>query len=116
MVWGVCRRVLQNHHDAEDAFQATSLVLARKAASIVPREKLGNWLYGAAYQTAVKARAKRTKRRGREGQVPDMPEPIAAPDELRDELVESLDRELSRLPEKYRTPIVLCDLESRTHG
>ena len=115
MVWGVCRRVLRDHHDAEDAFQATFLVLARKAASVMPREKLGNWLYGVAYQTAMKARAMRAKRRGREGQVPDMPEPMAAPDDLRDELAESLDRELSRLPEKYRIPIVLCDLEGRTH-
>ena len=104
MVWGVCRRVLRDHHDAEDAFQATFLVLARKAASIMPREKLGNWLYGVAYQTAMKARAMRAKRRGREGQVPEMPEPEAAcPTSLRDDLTELLDQELSRLPEKYRT-------------
>jgi RNA polymerase sigma factor (sigma-70 family) len=115
MVWGVCRRVLRDHHDAEDAFQATFLVLARRSASIAHREKLGNWLYGVAYQTAMKARAKRTKRRGREGQVPDMPEPTVMPDELRDDLAESLDRELSRLPEKYRLPIILCELEGRSH-
>ncbi len=115
MVWGVCRRVLRDHHDAEDAFQATFLVLARKAASVMPREKLGNWLYGVAYQTAMKARAMRAKRRLREGQVSEVPEPMAVRDDLQDELAESLDRELSRLPEKYRTPIILCDLEGWTH-
>jgi RNA polymerase sigma factor (sigma-70 family) len=115
MVWGVCRRILRDHHDAEDAFQATFLVLARRAASVMPREKVGNWLYGVAYQTAMKAMAMRTKRRLRESQVSDMPEPEVASHDPRDELAESLDGELSRLPEKYRTPIVLCDLEGRSH-
>jgi RNA polymerase sigma factor (sigma-70 family) len=115
MVWHLCRRVLRDHHDAEDAFQATFLVFARKASSVVPREMLGNWLYGVAHQTALKARAVRAKRRMRETQVLDMPEPTMVPHDLRDALSDCLDRELSRLPEKYRIAIVLCDLEGRTH-
>src|SRR5262245_990454 len=66
MVWGVCRRVLRDVHDVEDAFQATFLVLVRKAASIVPREMVANWLYGVAHQTALKARATAARRKGRE--------------------------------------------------
>ena len=115
LVWGVCRRVLRHHHDAEDAFQATFLVLARKAASVMPREKLGNWLYGVAYQTAMKARATRAKRRVRERPAREMTEPEAVPDEHADELLSRLDREVARLPEKYRLPIILCELEGKTH-
>src|SRR5579862_8862500 len=76
MVFGVCRRILSHQQDAEDAFQATFLVLVRKAATIVPREMVGNWLYGVAYQTAVKAKAMASKRQAREKQVEEMPEPI----------------------------------------
>jgi RNA polymerase sigma-70 factor (ECF subfamily) len=114
VVWGVCCRVLRDHHDAEDAFQATFLVLARKAPSVMIGDKLGNWLYRVAYKTAMKAKAGRTKRRMREIQVLHMPEPITVRDDLRDAFAEILDRELSRLPEKYRTPIVLCELRGKS--
>jgi RNA polymerase sigma-70 factor (ECF subfamily) len=79
MVWGVCRRTLERHDDAEDAFQATFLVLLRKADSIWPRERLGNWLYGVAYKTACKARQTAVKRYSREKQVDTMPEPPTEP-------------------------------------
>src|SRR5580704_7906941 len=65
MVWGVCRRILRSHQDVEDAFQATFLVLVRKAASIAPREMVANWLYGVAHQTALNARAAAARRKGR---------------------------------------------------
>jgi RNA polymerase sigma factor (sigma-70 family) len=114
MVWGVCRRVLFNHHDAEDAFQATFLVLLRKAASISRRELLANWLYGVAHQTALKARATTAKNRSRERQVTQMPEPESKQQELWHELEPLLDQELSRLPQKYRSAVVLCDLQGKT--
>jgi RNA polymerase sigma factor (sigma-70 family) len=117
MVLGVCRRVLLHDQDAEDAFQATFLVLARKAGSVAPRELIGNWLYGVAYNTALKARALNAKRRGRERQVRTMPElqPARQDRDLWGDLQPLLDRELSRLPDKYRFPVVLCDLEGKTH-
>ncbi len=114
MVWGVCRRVLSNHHDAEDAFQATFLVLVRRAASVRPREQVGNWLYGVAHQTALKARALRARRRTTERQLTDMPEPAVPANDLSNDLQPLLDQELSRLPDKYRVAIVLCDLEGKT--
>jgi RNA polymerase sigma factor (sigma-70 family) len=113
MVWGVCRRLLRSPHDAEDAFQATFLVLVRKATTVMPREMVGNWLYGVAHQTAVRLRATAAKRGVREMQMMEMPEPVVA--EARgDDLLLLLDQELSCLPEKYRVMIVLCDLESKT--
>src|SRR5262249_28273585 len=101
-------------HDAEDAFQATFLVLVRKAASIASRDLLANWLYGVAHQTALKARSVAARRRERERQGTDMPETATADESLWHHLLPMLDQELSRLPEKYRTAIVLCDLEDRT--
>jgi RNA polymerase sigma factor (sigma-70 family) len=114
MVWGVCRRVLTNYHDAEDAFQATFLVLVRRAASIASPALLANWLYGVAHQTAIKARATVAKRKMRERQVTEMPEPAGVEQNLWNDLQPLLDQELSRLPEKYRGVIVLCDLEGKT--
>jgi RNA polymerase sigma factor (sigma-70 family) len=114
MVWGVCRRVLGNHHDAEDAFQAAFLVLTRKAASIYPRAKVGCWLHGVARQTALKARATRAKRRVRERPVTEVPEPAVMDQDLWHDLEPLLDQEVTRLPEKYQTVIVLCDLEGKT--
>jgi RNA polymerase sigma factor (sigma-70 family) len=115
MVWGVCRRILRNHQDAEDAFQATFLVLLHKASSITRPELLGNWLYGVAYYTAKNAKRMAARRRGRERQVSEMaqPEPVAEEEVLR-ELRSLLDEELSRLPEKYRVPVVLCELQGKS--
>ena len=114
MVWGVCRRMLPHHHDAEDAFQATFLVLARNAAAVRKREMVANWLYGVAHRTALKARAMTEKRRTREKQVMNMPEPEAVQQDSSPELDALLDQELAGLPDKYRSAIVLCDLECKT--
>src|SRR5437868_13514295 len=97
MVWGVCRRVLRNYHDAEDAFQAAFLVFVRKAGSIAARELVANWLYGVAHQTALKARATAAKKNARERQVREMPEPAVADQDLWSDLQPLLDEELSRL-------------------
>jgi RNA polymerase sigma factor (sigma-70 family) len=110
MVLGVARRVVGNAADVEDIFQATFLVLVRKAASIRPRETLGNWLYGVAYRTALKVRSTAARRRAKERQ---MARPRAPEEEVGEELLRLLDKELSRLPDKYRLPVVLCDLEGR---
>jgi RNA polymerase sigma factor (sigma-70 family) len=114
MVLGVCRRILGDTPDAEDAFQATFLVLVRKAATVLPREMVANFLHGVAFQTARKARAQMARRRARERQVIAMPEPEAVPEEVWDDLLPLLDRELSLLPAKYRVPVVLCDLEGKS--
>src|SRR5262245_37841124 len=102
MVWGVCRRVLRNYRDAEDALQATFLVLVRKAAAIESRELLANWLYGVAHQTALKARATAAKRNEREGRLTEMPEPAVADRGIWRDLQSLLDEELSRLPSMYQ--------------
>jgi RNA polymerase sigma factor (sigma-70 family) len=113
LVWGVCRRLLE-HHDAEDAFQATFLVLFHKATSVQPREMVANWLHGVAYQTALHSRRTVARRRARERQVPEMPEPEAVERDLWADLKPLLDQELSRLPDKFRSVLILCDLEGST--
>ncbi len=111
MVLGVCQRVLRNVHDAEDAFQATFLVLARKASSVMPREMVGSWLYGVAYRTAMKARTMNAKRRTKERLAGERSRSDSSADEG---LLEQLDHELNRLPEKYRIPVVLCELQGKS--
>jgi HlyD family secretion protein len=115
MVLAVCRRVLRNAHDADDAFQATFLVLIRKAASIAQPELLGNWLYGVAYRVAVKARANAARRSEHERRTPVIPLEDPLLDVNSRELRAVLDAELSHLPEKYRVPLVLCYLEGKTN-
>ena len=113
MVMGVCRRLLHHAEDAEDVFQATFLILARKAATVVNRDAVGSWLYRVAFRTAQEARAMRRRRRAREQQLAEASHPATAAAEVQD-WRPVLDQELSRLPEKYQAPIVLCDLEAGT--
>jgi RNA polymerase sigma factor (sigma-70 family) len=113
MVWRLCLRVLGHFQDAEDAFQATFLVLARRASSVVKRESVGSFLYGVAYRTALDAKAINARRRSREKQVEAMPQPAFIPDETQD-WRPWLDHELNLLPETYRAVIVACDLEGRS--
>jgi RNA polymerase sigma factor (sigma-70 family) len=110
MVHGVCRRILRNHADADDAFQATFLVLARRARVVHPRALLGNWLYGVAYRTALESKRAAAVRRARERSAAEMRTPTTTnpvPPDLR----EVLDRELATLPDVYRAAVILCDLE-----
>jgi RNA polymerase sigma factor (sigma-70 family) len=111
MVLGVCRRILGSDADSEDAFQATFLVLVRKAPSLMARSVLGDWLHGVARYTALKAKAAAGHRLAKE-QV--MARPDATVEQDRNDWLPLLDDELARLPEKYRLPIVLCDLEGKT--
>src|SRR5262249_32484999 len=119
--------VLGNWHDAEDAFQATFLVLARKAGSISKRESVASWLYQVAYHAALKARAQRSRvagchafavERGSTGTHRAPPRKHATQDPLDEltgrELLAVVDEELLRLPERYRAPLVLCFLEGQT--
>jgi cytochrome c peroxidase len=113
MVLNVCRGVLRNGADAEDAFQATFLILARKAASIRKTESVGSWLHGVAYRTALKARAQSATRQKKEARAPART--IAEPDDLAWREVQAiLHEELTGLAERYRLPLVACYLEGKT--
>jgi RNA polymerase sigma-70 factor (ECF subfamily) len=115
MVLSVCRRVLRHSHDADDAFQATFLVLAQKAHRLRRPELLANWLYGVAYRTALHARQRTARRGEREREAAKMIVPSDEPEGDAQELRRILDEELHRLPEKYRAPLVLCYLEGKTN-
>ena len=115
LVWSVCRRVLGDPHDAEDAFQATFLILSRKAGSLDPSRTIANWLYTVACHVSLRARGVAGRRREREKNAMKTSEPTTvSPENVWADLQPRLDQELSRLPAKYREPIVLCYLEGRT--
>ena len=114
MVWGVCRRLLPDQYAAADAFQATFLVLVRRARAVRVDDSLGPWLYGVSRRVAARARATSLRRRAREtGGVEAVAGP--APDPDRAERLAILDEEIGRLPERQRAAIVLCDLEGLPH-
>jgi RNA polymerase sigma factor (sigma-70 family) len=116
MVLGVCRRVLRDPHDADDAFQATFLLLVRKAGTLRQPHLLAAWLYGVAYRTAMKSRATSARRRQREGPVGGLPLAAPAEDPAWRDLRPLLDEAVGRLPAKYRVPFVLCCLDGLTHA
>jgi RNA polymerase sigma factor (sigma-70 family) len=113
MVLGVCRRLLGNTADAEDAFQITFLILVRKARTLTSPGQVAGWLHGVAFQVSRRMRADLARQRSREkAMTTDFPAPTPAIDTA--DLRRVLDEELDRLPEKYRLPIVLCELEGLT--
>ena len=115
LVFRACRAILGDEHDARDAFQATFLVLVRKARRLWVRDSLGPWLHAVAVRAARSARPERTRRRSREcGPIDRGPEPAVAA-EPRDDLAAAVHEEVDRLPGRFRGPIVLCDLEGLTH-
>lgn len=113
MVLRVCRSVLGDHHEAQDAFQATFLVLVSKARGLWVRDSLGPWLHNVAFRTASCARSARERRRRLERRVASRLQETRAT--ASEELLQALHEEIHRLPERYRAPVVLCDLEGRTH-
>lgn len=116
MVWNVCQQVLHHWHDAEDAFQATFLVLARQAASIHRPESLASWLYGVACRLALKAQLRSRRQRRLEMRRPDVTADDPVLDMTLRELRMLVHEELNRLPDKHRTPLVMCYLEGKTQA
>jgi RNA polymerase sigma factor (sigma-70 family) len=110
LVWGVCRRVLRREHDAEDAFQATFLVLARSAASIHRRASLRSWMYGVALRIARRARLRNEQLAPSRETLTPVPAADSRSAVDRAELITLVDQEIARLPEHYRLPVVLCYL------
>jgi RNA polymerase sigma factor (sigma-70 family) len=115
MVLGVCRRLLADVNDVDDAFQATFLVLVQKAGALRRPDLLGNWLYGVACRVAVNARSHAARRRAHERQAAETQRPVPPDDHTLGELRHVLDQELERLPDRYRAPVVLCYLEGKTN-
>src|SRR5262249_2058647 len=117
LVWSVCRRLLHDSHDAEDAFQAAFLILVRKAASIRRQACLASWLYRVTFRVALHAQSRRAGigPRAQQVEVDSMPAPESNSDERCAEIRPALDDEVNRLPEKYRRPIVLCYLQGKTN-
>jgi RNA polymerase sigma factor (sigma-70 family) len=114
LVLGVCRRVLHDPNDADDAFQATFLVLARKAGSIADPGRLANWLYGVANRVAQKARVSSARERARRQPVTDLPARESGQSADWEEVRRILDDEVQRLPHRFRAPLVLCYLQGQT--
>ncbi len=114
MVWTTCRRLLHHDADSEDCFQATFLVLCRRAGTIAKRQSVASWLYRVAYRICLRARAGRSRRPVSAAEVGDLPaaETVAAIEQ--EELRDLLDEELHRLPERYRAPLLLHYLEEKT--
>jgi RNA polymerase sigma factor (sigma-70 family) len=113
MVLAACRRIIGDQDEVDDAFQATFIVLARKAGSIVRQAPLANWLYGVACRCALEARTRMIRRNSTQKPLADFASPTVEPGDDNSEVLALLDRELNRLPEKLRVPVVLCELEGR---
>jgi RNA polymerase sigma factor (sigma-70 family) len=115
MVLGVCRQLVHDEHDADDAFQASFLMLVRKAESLRHHGTVGGWLFRVSYRVALRARASSARRRARETRVARPPAETSADDTLHPADRDLLYNEVQRLPEKYRLPVVLCYFEGCTH-